>query len=147
MSIKDFELFHGAVLTKLVRSDRPITLRMIETNPDTSWSVYTLNDEVHLFIKYSISPRSLSRGKGGLSWVFTFRPEHISEIKALQAEKRVFVALVGGRRNIKQVRMEICLLTPDDFARIIDLEANTNQTVTMKYIKGAKNCASFATEK
>jgi hypothetical protein len=30
MTIKQFELFHGAVLTKLVRSDRPITLRMID---------------------------------------------------------------------------------------------------------------------
>ncbi len=30
MPIREFELFHGAALTKIVRSDRPMTLRMIE---------------------------------------------------------------------------------------------------------------------
>jgi hypothetical protein len=33
MSVHEFELFHGIVLTKLIRSDRPITLRMFETKP------------------------------------------------------------------------------------------------------------------
>lgn len=37
MAIDEFELFHGVVLTKLVRSDRPITLRMIETRPREAW--------------------------------------------------------------------------------------------------------------
>ena len=56
MSIKDLELLHGAVLTKLVRSDNPITLRMIETNRNEARSAYTLNDEVILYIKYHKKP-------------------------------------------------------------------------------------------
>lgn len=36
MSVKEFELFHGAVLTKLLRSEKPVALRLIETRP---WEV------------------------------------------------------------------------------------------------------------
>ena len=79
MSIKEFELFHGAVLTKLVRIERPITVTLIETQREQTWSVYKVMDG-QLFIKHSTSPRPLSRGKGGYSWTFTFSPEHISQI-------------------------------------------------------------------
>ena len=34
MGIKQLQLFHGAVLAKLVRSEHPITMRMIETKED-----------------------------------------------------------------------------------------------------------------
>jgi hypothetical protein len=46
MSVHEFELFHCMFLTKLVQSDRPITLRMFETKPSEEWSIYKLNDAV-----------------------------------------------------------------------------------------------------
>jgi activator of HSP90 ATPase len=50
MPLREFELFHGGVITKIVRSERPVTLRLIETKPEEKWSTYTLNDKVDLFI-------------------------------------------------------------------------------------------------
>lgn len=38
VSIREFELFHGAALTKIVRAERPVTLRLIETRPDDAWA-------------------------------------------------------------------------------------------------------------
>jgi hypothetical protein len=100
MSIQQFELFHGAVLAKLMRSDRPIALRMIETK-DEAWSVYTVNDEVELFIKIRTTANELSREKDGLSWQFVFTPEQVEQIRNLYTTKKVAIALVCGRQNIK----------------------------------------------
>jgi hypothetical protein len=46
MAIRQFELFHGAVLTKLVRRGQRVALTMIETSPNDPWAVYTINDAV-----------------------------------------------------------------------------------------------------
>ena len=43
MSIKQFEIFHGIVLTKLVRNENPVTLRMIQNSPKSDdWRIYTV---------------------------------------------------------------------------------------------------------
>lgn len=145
MPIKDFELFHGVVLNRLVRSDKPLTLRLIETHDDT-WGVYKLNDEVELYIKHSASPRKLTRGKGGSSWVFSFSEEHLARIKEIQAKRPVYVALVCGSNNVKD-RMEICFLEPDDFAKVIDLTDPKHQSVTIRYENGNKNFRAFLNRK
>jgi hypothetical protein len=31
MSVREFELYHGAVLTKILRSEKPVALRLVET--------------------------------------------------------------------------------------------------------------------
>ena len=64
MSVKEFELFHGAVLTKVLRSDRPVALRLVGTRPGENWSTYTLNDAVDLLVSHSKSPRSVARSGG-----------------------------------------------------------------------------------
>ena len=77
VGIQIFELFHGAVLAKIMRSygDRPVVLRLVEVNPKEYWSVYTLNDEVHLVVKYRTRANKLSKGRW--SWNFVFSPEEI----------------------------------------------------------------------
>lgn len=136
MGIKQFELFHGAVLAKLVRSDRPIALRMIETKEE-SWSVYTINDEIEIFIKHSAATRELSREKGGFSWQFIFTPEQIEEIRILQSTKKVAIALVCGRQNIKD-DMQIAFIESEDINEIIDLSKNISQSLTVKYLPRKK---------
>ena len=136
MSIQQFELFHGAVLAKLMRSDRPIALRMIETK-DEAWSVYTVNDEVELFIKVRTIASELSRERDGLSWQFVFTPEQISQIKNLSTSKKVAIALVCGRQNIKD-DMQIAFVEQDDVKDIIDFSVNTSQSLTVKYIPKKK---------
>jgi hypothetical protein len=137
MSIKEFELFHGAVLTRLVRSDRPITVTLIETRPEDTWSVYKIIDS-QLFIKHSTSPRPLTREIGGYSWTFTFSPDHINQISDLRKEHPTCVALVCGISNIKQGRMEICFINHDEIPEILELDNPDTQSVTVRYNKGAK---------
>ena len=138
MTIKQFELFHGAVLTKLVRGDRPITLRMIETRPGEAWAVYTINDAVDLFLKHSTSAKALARELGGFSWQFTFSAEQVSQIHELKASRQVYVALVCGQSKVRQGKMQICFLCPDELAKLIDSENASAQSITVRFIPGKK---------
>jgi len=137
MTIHKFELFHAIVLTKIVRSDRPLTLRMIETRPNEAWSAYTLNDEVDLFIKHCSNWRAVSRGGDGKSWSFVFSVGQIKQMAFSKTRKLVFVALVGGGRNIND-DMQVCLLEPDELDDLIDLNSDTSQALTVKYIPRKK---------
>ncbi len=139
MAIKQFELYHGAVLTALVRSDRPVTLRMIETRPSEAWAVYTLNDEVDLYVKYSTAVRGLKTRKGAFSWTFPFGPEEVARLSELSTERDVYAALVCARRAISRGKdMHICLLHPEELTRLIDFDDHSSQSTTVRYIPRKK---------
>jgi len=136
MAVDEFELFHGVVLTKLVRSERPITLRMIETRPGEAWSAYTLNDEVDLFIKHSTTPRDTVRGGEGRAWSFVFGADQLRQMAASKAKGGVYVALVGGTRQIKDTQRCVCLLDPQEVSGLLDLSSTAQQALTVKLISG-----------
>ena len=136
--IKNFELFHGAVLTKLMRNTRPLTLRLVQTRPDDNWAVYTLNDEIDIFIKHCTSPRENIRAEGGLSWTFTFNQEHIKELRELKEKRPISLALVCGQKNLSDGRMEICLIKPDELHEVINFDVDDQKSITVRYKKGAK---------
>lgn len=102
MTLKEYELFHGAVLAKLVRRDKPITLRLIETNTSESWSVYKVND-IDVFLKHSANPRELK--KGGRSWTFIFGEKQLAQIS-----ENTHIALICGSSDTKDKNMGICFL-------------------------------------
>ena len=120
MAIREFELFHGAVLTKLVRNDRPVRLTMIETAEDAR-SVYTVNDTVFLYIKHSKSPKK--DNDGCLTWTFTFSVKRFQEIREYRRQMNVFIALVCGQSRVDQGQMEVCLLDPDKIDQSLNLHA------------------------
>src|SRR5690242_3602872 len=93
-SVRPFELFHGAALTKLVRSDRQVTLRMIETNTAIGWAAYKINDSLILYVKYSTNPRELKHGS--VKWHFTLNPGELIKIRDLRNRDQVFMALICG---------------------------------------------------
>ena len=107
MPVREFELFHGAVLTKIVRSDRPMTLRMIETKPGESRSAYTVNGEVTLILTHSATPRKLKRERGSFRWQFTLGADQIQQLSGTNS----WLGLICGSPNIgKRALMEVCLL-------------------------------------
>ena len=136
MTIKQFELFHGAVLTKLVRSDQTRTLRLIETRPGEAWAVYTINDAADLFLKHSASARP--RARESFSWQFAFGPEQVNQIHERLVSRQVYVALVCGQSDVKQGKMQICFLHPDELAKLIDFEDASTQSITVRYIPRRK---------
>lgn len=146
MSVKEFELFHGAVLTKLVRNEKPITLRLIETRFDDS-RVYTINDMVELYVKHSISPRQLTRGDGGYSWTYSFNPEHIKQIRELKKKHPTYLVLVCAHRDIKDARAETCLIDLHEHNDVLDLESDDQQSITVRYKTGAKKLRVFLDRK
>ena len=79
MSIKQFEVFHGIALTKLLRSDKPVSVRLIETKPAEDWQIYAIND-IDLFAKHRAISNPLVCKKGGYSWQFVFSPSEVSRI-------------------------------------------------------------------
>jgi hypothetical protein len=133
MPVREFELFHGAVLTKIVRSDRPMTLRMIETNPGESWSAYTVNGQVTLILKHSTTPRPLKRERGSSRWQFTLSAEQIRQLSGANS----WLCLVCGSPRIgKKAPMEVCLLNSNDIERLVDKSSRVQQSILVKYLPG-----------
>jgi hypothetical protein len=147
MSVKEFELFHGAVLTKLVRGERSVVLTLIETRQDDGWAVYLLNDEVNFYIKHSTSPRRLIRGNGGYSWTFTFNLEHLDKIRSLAKLNPICLVLVCGQKNIKEGRMEVCFLEPNELLKVIDLDHGDSKSVTVRYTLDSRKLRIFQDRK
>lgn len=101
MSIHDFELYHGAVLTTLVRSDRPVTLRTIETNASDCWSAYILDDAFVIYTKRS-GHGDWNEDTRSVKWTFTFQPEHLNELGRFEAEHHnVSMALVCANHDLR----------------------------------------------
>lgn len=128
MSIKQFEIFHGIALTKVLRSDKPVSVSLIETKPTEDWQVYGIID-VDLFVKHRTKSNSQVRKKGRQSWQFIFSPSEISRIN--KEGKPVYVALICGQQNI-QDDMEICFLKPEQVRDVFPSDCNKPFSFTVR---------------
>ena len=127
MSLKEFELFHGVVLTKLIRRDKPVTLCLIETNTLEFWSIYTVNDVI-FFLKHSTNPRELQNG--GRSWSFQFTENQLKQIK-----EKTCIVLVCGSKDTKDKDMEICFIKDEEVKTLLSNEA---KSLTVRIQPGQK---------
>ncbi len=132
MAIKEIELFHGAVLMKLLRGDRPVSLKLFEFKADASRAAYWVNDEVCLYVKHSKTPQDRQRKGFECVWHFQFNTSHLKEMEELPQDFEVFAVLVCGDENVSNGSdMFIAFLTPDELAECIDLDATEPQTITV----------------
>lgn len=131
MPIREFELFHGVILTKLVRNERPLTLRLIETSSELAWAAYRLNAEITLIIKSSSTPRALKR-ESGTAWTFTFGTSDLAQLRA--AGPNAYVALACGSKKLDPARMEVCFLRPEEIGQLIDASSSSQQALTVKVL-------------
>lgn len=128
MALREFELFHGAILTKLVRSERPITLLMIETEPSKEWAVYLINNEVSLLLKHSKKPQALGRPPGGRRWTFVFSGDQLHRARGGEA----WVALACGSERVNDAPMETCLLGPPQLADLLSDGGSNANSITVE---------------
>jgi hypothetical protein len=135
VSVREFELYHGAVLTKVLRSEKPVALRLVETKPSENWSTYTLNDSVDLLVTHSKGPRPVSRGGGGTSWSFVFSTNQLRQINPVKSTRPVWVAMVCGRKTPADGEMQVCLLDPEQISEVIDFGAS-QQSLTVRKPSG-----------
>ena len=122
MSVKIFELFHGAALAKIMRRGKKVSLLMTETRPSDVWAAYTLNDAVILYIKVSTNAKERKRKKGSFSWQFNFTPSELEQLSSIQGAKPIYTALVCGSRSVGKNPMEVCFLKPEQSDQCIDIK-------------------------
>lgn len=84
--IREFEFYHGVVLSRLVHGKVPV---QIHTYPTESNASYVLNNSVGLYIKHST--------KRMTPWRFSFQQKHQNEIQEMKDKfDEVFLVLVCG---------------------------------------------------
>lgn len=89
--IKEFEFYHGAVLTKLFHESKKDLV--ISIFPTPSNSSYVINKKIGLFIKYSSKRMS--------PWRFSFSQEHQDEILKIKNKiGSVFLLLICGEDGV-----------------------------------------------
>ena len=129
MPIRKFEMMHGAVLTKVCRSDRPIALSLIETSDDQR-AAYWVNDALVLYVKHAGKPHHQDQ-RGKCRWQFTFTPDQILELSGLSRKSGVYLALVCAQKGFADP-MEVCLLEPDEMAACLELDGPSQQWIAVE---------------
>lgn len=130
MKINQFEYFHGLVLTKLLRKDVPVSLKLIETNTKENWATYIINDDIALSITHSMNPRQVKQGGEGTSWTLSVKTRLTQ-----QNSHKPYYALVCGQKTIADKDVYVCLLGPDQLKELID-PSKANQSITVRKPKG-----------
>lgn len=97
MPIDKYEFIHGAALVQVVNHPSFTALNRASER----YGHYLINDDRHLFVKYSTSHRS--------PWQFTFRADDIDAIQAEVGSSPTFVALVCGRDGVAVIVGEAIL--------------------------------------
>lgn len=138
MAIKDFEFLHGAVLTRLLRKDEPLTLTLIETNKSEAWSAYKFlsnkNEDGILYIKGSKSPR---KTKKHFAWTFTFNMENLKQLRDY-TENNLYVSLVCTHNEFSREKAEICFLDYQEVNSLIDTCSTSQQSISV-YVEDDKS--------
>jgi hypothetical protein len=144
MAIKEFEFMHGGVITRLLRKDIPLQMTLVETSSNDSKAVYKIlsqnNRELTLYIKYRSRPEP--RKKEGNTWFFNFTQKNLNEL-SLYKDGNFMIALVCGNDD-KLNDSEVCLLDKQQVISCINIESESNQTITVK-LMGNKSFRAYGT--
>ena len=88
--IKEFELYHGVVLSRLIHGGELLEIKTYSLDSNAS---YVLNQSIGLYIKYST--------KRMTPWHFSFKKNHQHEIQNLKDKfGEVFLVLVCGHDGV-----------------------------------------------
>jgi hypothetical protein len=131
--IKEFEFYHGAVLSKLIHySINNVTLGIY---PSPSNASYILNGNTGLYIKHSTKRMS--------PWRFSFQKLHQDEILKMKSElDNVFVILVCGEDGMVTLNFqELKAILDETHEEIewISASRNPNKEYTIKGSNGGLN--------
>ena len=141
MSLTNQDLFHGAVLSRLLHSG-DVAVRLFEKSAGDR-CVYLVDGlpaaegSTFLYVKYSVTP--VSRG-ATRTWSFTFAEEHLRHLGRLEKEEGVTLILVCGRKDLGNggPPMQLCVLHTADIKSCADLEKDLTASIQVEYEKGCK---------
>ena len=108
--IKEFEFYHGAVLSRLAHADQPVSLKLYPTRSNAS---YVINDKVGIFVKHSSKRMS--------PWGFSFNKTHQDEILEMKNKlEQVFILLVCFDDGIVTLNFDELKKVLDDIHRAVE---------------------------
>lgn len=132
MSISRFEMYHGSVLTQIVRNPK-ISLKLIERDSAKhSWGMYSIasgSKDYVIFIKSTSNIDKAKRTQEDYSG-FTFALEHIERLKK-HLDKSLLVCLVCHDQII-------CLLTKSDIEELKLLESKKSCRIAVYWKSGSE---------
>jgi len=127
MALSGFELFHGAVLSQIVRS-KGISLKLFERHEQHGWGEYEVSDNHFSYRVMIKSTSSIRKTKKGFASNFTFSAEDIKRIR--KTEGSILVCLVCGEQ-------EICTLEMEDVHALGLLRKEEASNVIVSWSKGS----------
>lgn len=123
MALSKFELYHGVVLSQIIRSPR-ISVKMLEKSDDFEWSAYEITDNsiTHKVFVKSTSIVRLGRKEKHYS-SFTFSEADIIKLREIDTGKNLLVCLVCADNEVCTLEWEdidnMRLLFEKDVASVI----------------------------
>ncbi len=131
MSIAKYELYHGAVLTQIVRNPKKLSLKLIERNKDEhGWAMYSISAGKEDYILFVKTTGKITQGRKDRYCNFTFSLGDI-ELLNRYKDKKLLVVLVCGEE-------QICLLTRKEVAFLRILESSKSCNVTVSWSRGSQ---------
>ncbi len=137
VAVREFEMLHGVVLTKLMRTGGA-SLRLVETDTKQAWAAYRLNEEIIVYVKYRLGNR-FSERKQKLAWTFLFNSPELTKINQLNGIKPIYLALVCGLPEIATESLEamqIAILSHSQTDKCLDLRCEKPQSISVEYRAG-----------
>ena len=128
MALSHFELYHGAVLSQVIRNPE-ITVKLFERSPDQGWAAYSVSDNAKDYLLYIKYTSRVTSGRRKSRCNFTFSVDDINRLKEKE-NKEILVCLVCGDR-------EICLLDKKDLDELEILKHNKTCGVSVSWTKGS----------
>ncbi len=132
MGISKFEMYHGAVLTQIVRNPE-ISLKLIERDSAKhSWGMYTISSGRKDYVILIKSTAKIDKAKRTKEYYsgFNFALEHINKLNK-HLDKMLLVCLVCHDQNI-------CLLTKDDIQELKLLESKKSCRIAVYWKSGSE---------
>lgn len=84
MPIREFELYHGVVLTKIVRRGVD-SLSLIERGGNDAWAAYKINADCVVYVKHASTDSGITKD-GAVRYQFTFDVPHINRLRGYETE-------------------------------------------------------------
>ena len=130
MGLSEFELYHGAVLTQIVRNPSGVSLKLIERDSEKyGWGMYKIGAGTKDHILVVKSTTKVTKGRKNYC-NFTFSIGDINLIKKYES-KDLLIALVCHDNHI-------CLLTKSDVISLKILESDKPCRISVYCTKGSQ---------
>jgi len=130
MALSQFELYHGAVLTQIVRNPSNLSLKLIERDSEKhGWGMYAISAGRK---DYILVVKSTAKVKEGRKYYcnFTFSVDDINLIKKYK-NKELLISLVCHNEHI-------CILPKSDILSLKILESNKTCGVSVYWTSGSE---------